>query len=448
MAIKPAINYPIDCGVATTSEFARQFAKQTVSDRSVDVFTTPSMRGVESATGVSTETIGDIVWSKESFDLSVSDCIVSIVGRVYLHEIRSIKSLNTNILSNPSLEDPFRLAYQSSGTTSVEVELSNGEKYVSGFQAYTESASPVYIFQNYLSETLSKHILDQFLAIANGTTSSPNHYPIYSTFNFTNNIFVKNSGFWANSLNFSGVSVNKQGSGGVTSVTMVTPRHAIGAAHYAPIVGDKMYFCDENNNTIEKTIIAVQNTSGDSTIVKFDSDVPSTVKKYKFFPSNWKNYFPQDFYPAIHPIYNISYTRSATYVPFIVMSHYRWDEDWPLQRPNRYAYIYIGNIIWPTYPDGSVAKASLAGGYATNEFGGVFSDYNGEPSGIRGGDSGLPCFYIVNGDLIFAMKHFYPATGSFLSDFLTDIQNAINSVGSEGYSLQFVDLSEFTDFSS
>jgi hypothetical protein len=456
MPISPSVNHPIDCGLATTTEFSRQFAKQTVANRSVDISTSPSMRGIDSFVGVSSETIGDVVWSKETFDVSVSDCDVSIIGRGYPYEVRSVKSLNTGILANPSSVNPLKLAYQSNGRTSVEVELSNGERHADGFQTYTQSQAPVYTFQNHINGTLSKHILDQFLSIADGSTSSPSHYQVYSTFDFTNNVYVKNNGFWASDLNFSGVSVNKQGSGGVTSVVMVTPRHAIGAAHYAPpadpnggpIIGDKMYFCDENNNTVERTVVAAQNTLADARIVKFDSDVPSTVKKYKLFPANWKNYLPQDFFPNVHPISNAQFTGSGARVPFIAMSHFRWDEAWPLQRPNRYAYIYVGSIPWSTFSNGSIAKATMNGGPATSSFGGVFNDYNGEPSGIRGGDSGLPCFYIVNGDLIFSMKHLYPAAGSFLPDFLTEIQNTINFVGSEGYSLQSVNLSGFTYFSS
>jgi hypothetical protein len=414
------------------------------------------MRGIDSSVGVSTETVGDVVWSKETFAVSVADCDVSIVGRGYPYEVNSVKSSNTNILADPSLEDPFKLQYQSNGTVSVEVELSNGERHADAFRTYTQSQSPIYTFQNHISGTLSKHILDQFFSIADGSTSSPSHYQVYSTFDSVNNVFVKNSGFWASALNFSGVSVNKQGSGGVTSVVMLTPRHAIGAAHYAPpadpnggpLVGDKIYFCDESNNTIERTVTAVQNTSADARIVKFNSDVPTSVKKYKLFPANWKNYLPQDFYPNFHPISNIQFAGSAAVVPFIAMSHYRWDENWPLQRSNRYAYIYSGSIPWSIFSDGTTNKAYVSGSPSLTSFDGAFADYNGEPSGIRGGDSGLPCFYIVNGDLIFAMKHLYPAAGPFLSEYLTDIQNTINSVGSEGYSLQFADISSFTDFSS
>ena len=455
MAIQPSVNHPIDCGLATTPSFARQFAKQLVSERSIDIFALPSMRGAGSATGTTAETIGDINWEKETFEMSVSDCDVSISGLTLPLYVKSVKSLNPNILSNPTSQNPLKLTYQSTGLTGIELELSNGERSAVGFTAYTQAASTIYNFQNHIDGSLAKHIYSQVSSIADGTTSSPNHYQIYSTFNQIDNIFVKNSGFWGSELDFSGVSVNKIGSGGVTGVVMVTPRHAIGAAHYAPpvnpnggpIVGDKIYFCDANNNTIERTVVATNNLALDSRIVKFDSDVPSSVKKYKLLPSNWKSYLPIDVAATPLTLGTIMY-RAAKYVPIVAMSHYRWDADWPLQRSNRYAYVYESEIRW-NISNNISTKASL-NGIPSNQgfFGGQFNDYNGEPSGFQGGDSGLPCFYIINGELIFSMKHFSPAIGGFLSDALTEIQNSINSLGSEGHSLQFPNLSGFTDFSS
>jgi hypothetical protein len=456
MAIQPSVNHPIDCGLATTSIFARQFAKQLVSEKSVDIFALPSMRGVDSPTGVTTEIIGDINYEKETFATSVSDCDVSVSGPTLPLYVKSIKSLNSNILSNPTTQNPLKLTYQSTGSTGIELELSNGERSAIGFTTYAQVPSPVYVFQNHLNGSLAKHIYSQVSSIADGTTSSPSHYQIYSTFDQTNNVFVKNSGFWGSELDFSGVSVNKAGSGGITGVVMVTPRHAIGAAHYAPpadpnggpLVGDKIYFCDSNNNTIERTVVATQNAvTADSRIVKFDSDVPASVKKYKLPPSNWRSYLPRDF--PITSGFTLSFYYASRNVPMVVMSHYRWDDSWPLQRSNRYAYIYSSFIQWAVTPSGDVLPASLVGGPASSSyFGGQFNDYNGQPSGIQGGDSGFPCFYVVNGDLIFCMKHLSPAAGSFLGDALTAIQNAIDFVGSEGYSLQSPDLSGFTDFSS
>jgi hypothetical protein len=455
MAIQPSINHPIDCGLATTPSFARQFAKQLVSNRSVDIFALPSMRGVDSATGTTTEIIGDINYEKETFNTSVSDCEVSIVGRETFWSLKSVKSLDTNILSNPTPENPLKLTYQSSGLVSVEVELSNSERIADSFTTYSQASSPVYTFQNHINGSLAKHVYDQVSSIADGATSSPNHYQIYSTFNQTDNTFVKNSGFWGSELDFSGVSVNKIGSGGITGVVMVTPRHAIGAAHYAPpfnpnggpLVGDKIYFCDANNNTVERTVTAVRNAGADVRVVKFDFDVPSSVKKYKLPPSNWKSYLPRDYPITGTPTLSLYF--AARYVPMVVMSHYRWDSAWPLQRANRYAYIYSSTIQWGVFPNGSVNAASMNGRTADSSyFGGQFNDYNGQPSGIQGGDSGLPCFYVVNGDLMFSMKHRSAAAGDFLGDFLTEIQNTIDYVGSEGHSLQFTDLSGFTDFSS
>jgi hypothetical protein len=454
MPLLDSKNHPIDCGVATTETFDRQFSKKTVSNRAIDIvaFEVDKANGTQDIS--SSETIGDAVFNKNTFSQTVTDCSISIIPvKQNFERVVSVESSNTAILANPQSNDPLYLAYQSDGIVSINVTLDNNEKVATSFQTKTKTPSPVYTFNNHLSGSLAKHIVNQSELVANNTTSPPNHYPIYSTFNQQSNSYVKNSGFYANSFDFSGITVNKTGSGGITSVTAITPRHAIGAAHYPPSVNDVMYFCDSNNQTVSRTIVdRIFLNNSDSVIVKFNQDLPNTVKKYKFIPADWIDYLPLD-YPSITTP-NLPTGTTLNYsgfgAPMVITSHYRWDENWPFQRNNRYAYIVPSYVSY--YINNNQRGVPNISGFATGTIWGPninkFTNYNGIESGIQAGDSGLPCFYIINNDLVFVMKHLGPASGPFMAEYLTDVQNSINSIGAEGYSIQTVDLSGFTDFSS
>jgi len=453
MAILSSVNHPVNCGLATTPEFSRQFSKKTVANREIDVIAVSLDRPLGEPDSTVNETIGDAIYQKSTFDSIVTDCFVNLISVTpSIATVTDIESQNTLILANPTEENPNLLTYQASGNCGILVTLSSNEKAATSFQAQTKTPSPVYTFLEYLEGSLSEHILNQTVGIANNSTFPPNHYPIYSTFDFNNNIYVKNSGFWGASLNFSGVTVGKIGSGGVTSVSAITPRHAIGAAHYPPSINDVMIFCDQNNTTVQRTIVDRRFADGDTVIVKFNEDLPNTVKKYKFLPSNWKNYLPVDYPDITTPILTSlgqTLKTRAFGIPFVAMSHYRWDDDWPLQRQNRYAYIGPSWVQHMTTisVDG---KADITGitGNTLGENGTTFPNYDGSPSGIRGGDSGLPCFYIINGDIILVTKHTGGGSGTFASDYTSDIELAISLLGAEGHSIQTINLSGFTDFSS
>jgi hypothetical protein len=446
MAIFPAVNCPIDCGLVTTSEFSRQFTKQTIANRSFDLNFLIENRQLE-AGGTNTILFGDINYTRTTFPLSGTDCRVAVETRPTKNaQVDSIVSGNQSILRQSST-DPAFFEYQSSGVTEITVTLNTNEKATKKVTTSSQQQTESDVFISFEDESASKHIFDQTTALLNNSTSPPSHYPLYSTFDFTNNIFVKNTNHWTGQLNFSGLMVNKSGSGGVTMVTAITPHHAIGVSHYFPQVNDTIVFCDENNQTFTRQVVSGVGIE-DLWCVRFNEALPSTVKKYKLLPSNYSDYFPLN---RNFRLFNGSIQQDRLqYLPVIVCSHYRWDSNWPLQRPNRYAYLhhsdrrqaqYWVSYASPTYP---VTGPSIN-----------VANYNGDPSNIRGGDSGGPSFLIINNELILIACHQVAGGpnnstvgGSFLADYIAQIQEAINQLGPSGQTIQTVDLSGFTDFSS
>jgi hypothetical protein len=159
--------------------------------------------------------------------------------------------------------------------------------------------------------------------------------------------------------------------------------------------------------------------------VRFSQALPSTVKTYKTLPANWQDYAP---------IANSAGDRTFRW-PILITSHYRWDADWPLQRSNRFAYI---SEIYHNRGTFILFRRSSPD----------FADYNGSPSGIRGGDSGGPCFFIINGELVLVHCFFGANGGPFQPAYLAQIQTAIDSLGPGGQTYETADLSGFTNFAS
>jgi hypothetical protein len=70
--------------------------------------------------------------------------------------------------------------------------------------------------------------------------------------------------------------------------------------------------------------------------------LPNSVATYRTFPDNWPDYAP-----------NVP-NGSLRWCPTVSMSHYNWSDNWPLQRPNRYAYVYVTDG-----PAGNVSTAIM-----------------------------------------------------------------------------------------
>jgi hypothetical protein len=433
----PAVNSPINCGLATTSQFARQHTKATIAQREADLLLVEEFRQT-TAGSVAFATTGDTRYIQETYPSAVSDFRATVE---YLptkfSPVDQIQSANPSVLS-ASPEDPQLFRHEANGTVAIEVSFATNEKVRKRAIARTLSEpTSQKRFSNFLAGSAAEHVFTQTHALANGLTSPPEHYRLYSTFDFANNNYIKNADCWAASLDFSGVSVNKSGSGGVHVLTAITPHHAVGVNHYQPIAGDVIYFCDANNQTVARTIQSVQQVIGtDRVIVRFTESLPSSVKKYKLLPHEYKNFFPVN----LQVESNVGFRFQN--IPCVVVSHYRWDSQWPLQRSGRFAYIYSASTT-----SGQADPSGIMYRPALNEPN-ALADYSGTPSGIRGGDSGAPAFFIINNELIFLASHKTPDSGVFHADDLPGIQTAIDTLGPGGQTYETVDLSSFTNFAS
>lgn len=425
-------NHPINCGAAT-SQFPRTNPKQTIAERSANLIIGTEYKEL-AASSSEAVTIGDINYNRVTSSLSGTNAraIVSYLPFKF-RNIRSLQTSDPSVLSS-SPNDAFVFEYQSTGSANITVELDNGEQMTQRVSAQTLIPTSQDNFVSFVTGSLGRHIFDQTTARSNNSTSPLPHYSLYSTYNTTTNTYVKSHTSWAASLDFTGMMVNKVGSPGVTRVTAITPHHAIGASHYGPEVGDVIYFCDQNNQTVARTVSARTDLGAntDCCIVRFSEALPATVAKYRTLPSTWQDYSPNN------GTYPPDIASRCLNWPMVITSHYRWDAGWPAQRYGRFAYIAQIDAMLPIFSTNRVSFKP------TN----TFINYNGIESGIRGGDSGGPCFFIINGELVLVHCLFTSTGGPFHPSFLSQINAALDTLGPGGQTYQTVDLSAFTNFAS
>lgn len=431
-------NHPISCGV-TGSQFTRSFTKQRVSDRTADLDLLLEYAAF-GQTGTSDVVLGDICYNRSQPTISSTNYRAKLLYREEkFAELQRLYSSNNTVL-DVAQNDPQLLQYQSSGQCMITAELTNGEQILaSATTELVSGATVVDQFKYFVEGSFARHLYDQIRLYANGSTSSPEHYAIYSAFNQATNTYQKNAGCWASPLDFSGTSVNQSQNGRLTAIT---PHHALGSTHYLPPVNSVITFCDSSNQSVSRTVSGTYNVGNDCSVVRFSQALPASIKQYKTLPSNWLEYYPVNF--NIYDGATVSNDsdnypgRRGAFLPIITTSHYRWDSSWPLQRPNRYAYIYQTGLLY----------GSFQYFYPANAEPNNFVDYNGEPSGIRGGDSGGPCFFVVDGDLILMRTLATSASGPFLPALVEQINAALDTLGPGGQTYQTVDLSQFTNFAS
>lgn len=422
-------NHPINCGMAG-SEFSRSNPKRTIAERSANLSLVTEYKEL-AAPSSEAVTVGDANYNRVTSALRGTSARALINYLPFrFNAIKSIESSDSSVLSL-SPTDSLLFEYQSTGQANITVEFVDGEQITQRVSTTTINPTTQDLFVSFVAGSLGKHVFDQANALANNSTSPLLHYALYSTYNTTTNTYVKSQTSWASSLDFSGIMVNKTGSLGVTRVSAITPHHAIGASHYGPQVGDVIYFCDQNNQTVARTVSARADLGGDTDccIVRFSQALPSSVAKYRTLPADWQSFAPINYSPPFFA------PRRCYNWPIVTTSHYRWDSGWPSQRHGTFAYIR---------QVASVTQNNTILFNPTNSF----SNYNGIESGHGDGDSGGPCFFIINGEL--ALVHCLRGAngGPFQPSFFSQINPALDSLGPGGQTYQTVDLSQFTNFAT
>lgn len=238
--------------------------------------------------------------------------------------------------------------------------------------------------------------------------------PLFTSQNHTSPAYVRNTGNWAADYVQKLTCISPWNSDGVNmkAGTLISPRHVAFATHFFPSAGNTIRFVAADNTVITRTISATQSLTTisslypDITIGRLDSDVPAGIAFAKVLPNGWESLLP-----------NISTSRP----PAIGT-----DQEEKL-------LVFSPTTITANQP-GAVAYYTTPTDHLQEHF----------SEGLVSGDSGNPCFFLINGDLVLLTlwSGGGGGSGASVSAFKTEINAAMTTLGG-GYQLTEVDLSGF-----
>jgi hypothetical protein len=253
---------------------------------------------------------------------------------------------------------------------------------------------------SYLLNTLGEAWTGSFdsLNFENKTTSR------FSTIDHTGGVYTQNTQFLYSGFDWSGIAIwNSYSNSNQRGVTAISPRHVLMANHFPVPNGTTVRFMGNNGVIVNRTVISSSQpiVNQDIRIGVLNSDLPSSVIFYPILPNNYKS-------------------------------------------EKIYHYHKLPVICWNRLSN-ALVHDSFDAGFSGVRY--IVSTGSRQPwsSSIVVGDSGQPVFCLLNNQPILLTAHYAATYGPELSDFQTEINNAMTTLGG-GYQLTILDLSAYTSF--
>ena len=225
-----------------------------------------------------------------------------------------------------------------------------------------------------------------------GLTANSTTRNIFTTQNHTTATYVRNPDCWAFGLPLSGISPWNSHGGQRLAGTLITPRHAVFAWHFKPNVGTTLRYISDENEVVERTLIARQRVGlTDIMVGLLDSDVPETIAHYPILPADIDDYLPNIHNPYHPPTLGLDQQERAT-----VQELHSFDT-------------------------GAGGSASVHGS----------NDPQRQAFWLTkvSGDSGNPCFLLADGELILILCWYSATTGPNLGNNLTALNAVLTNLG-------------------
>lgn len=223
---------------------------------------------------------------------------------------------------------------------------------------------------------------------------------------------VRNPNTWIQKispLDLTGVSGWNDGDGVTNNIwggaTLITPRHYVGAWHFNLAKGLKLTFFDRNGRAVTRTIVDSVNIPGtDIGVGLLDRDVDSSIAHYSLLDSS--------------SLIDGTYASNSSY------------PDTPLVVLNQFGEATLAKLVTAT--SNAISHQLYTSG-SKAAFGKV----------LILGDSGQPMFLVVNNTPVLLSTNTSPSAGPNLGFRLSEINAAINSLGSYGYHASTYSLASF-----
>lgn len=297
----------------------------------------------------------------------------------------------------------------------------------------------------YAASSLGEHITAQMTGLINGASYShaiAEYIDIAaSTFDINNpNIVTNENSFVAAALDFSGTSVLLEGkTDDRYPLSLVSPKHALVAAHVAPSDGAKVVFKLPNGTYATRTVVGVtalsdimtapNHTVPDLKVVLLDADVTGASIYKTFSPTDIDTYLP-----STNGI-KISNITRRFYLPVLRKALHFADGTWGSAHQINTLQSRSAGVLYNARNLNEVPAEQPWYGW-------------GYPSAI-GGDSGSPEFCVINGEpVLLSVQHTTVGAEdvSYFTASINTIMNDLSGVAQGTYALTHPDLILFNTY--
>ena len=310
-------------------------------------------------------------------------------------------------LLTPSVSDPYLWSYVGNGTAQLTMTTETST-YRTNVTNTTSTAETVDVWVSNVSGSLRDEADSEIDTRITGETPAT-AIPLWTTRTPGTQTYVRNLGCWGADIDLtphaaynSDTEAYQPGIGGIT---LISPRHVIGASHTGmPSVGTTYHFVTADNVVCVRTVTAAVNIgTTDVRIGILSSDVDAGIDFCRVLPDAWAAKLP---------------TLSTRHIA--------------CARINRQQKLAVHELHSLT----------------------IYSAYLQQPLGATragfhvpavSGDSGSPLFLVVNGEMVLMATLYSSGSGPFVTAHRAAINAAMTSLGGS-YQLTDADLSSFTTY--
>jgi hypothetical protein len=302
--------------------------------------------------------------------------------------------------------DPFVWTWVGNGATQLNLATATST-YRTNVTNLTATGQTVDVWASNASGSLRAHAESSIDTRIAGETASTS-MPLWTTRTPGTSTYVRNTSCWGSDIDLTPFAAyNSAAASGFENwagLTLITPRHVIGAEHTNnPFLGSTVHFVTASNVVCSRTITAVQRVgTTDIRIGLLNADVDAGIAFARVLPANWESKLPS------LGSRRVAVARITQLQKLGVHDLYDLDDD--------------ANFMPPT---GDRAAFHAAAVY---------------------GDSGSPLFLVVNDDMVLLGTLWSIAEAPSVTYHRTAINAAITALGGGYTAVTDADLSSFTTF--
>jgi len=336
-----------------------------------------------------------------------------------------------------SMDSIGNMALLTPGTAQVDIVTPVGTRRLS--RALTGSIASSTVFKAYKAGSLGEHVTNAINALISGKTpgKATQQFASANNFNLTTPAVTRNASLFTSAYDATAISVMRvdisgNNLGSAFPVLLISPRHVIAASHILGGKG-KVVWLDSTGVYHTANIISIsQDTVNDIGVGYLDTAITG-ITPFSFLPLNWLNYLGSLNYP-------VGFSASLMHLPCLSRLQHPDDSDSYLSAMCVYELTSFYSSTGQSTQVRSGSHVSAA-----------YQPWADGTIGVRGGDSGSPIMFPINGKLVLISAHYTAGGGANWAYYSTWIGAQMNGLATAAgdataYAMLRADLSAFTQY--